>query len=114
MVGVGYRAAVSGSNLTLSLGYSHPIEMAVPKGLAVSQPHGWVGRGASQPGGRKQPRSREGTLTSTHMPAGQPPQQRLQPSRHALCCHGSIQQPRQHALPVSCRRASLCPAVPLP
>ena len=36
MVGVGYKAAVSGSNLTLNLGYSHPIEMAVPKGLAVS------------------------------------------------------------------------------
>lgn len=36
MVGVGYRAAVNGSNLTLSLGYSHPIEMPVPKGLAVS------------------------------------------------------------------------------
>lgn len=36
MVGVGYKAAVSGSNLTLNLGYSHPIEMPVPQGLAVS------------------------------------------------------------------------------
>jgi large subunit ribosomal protein L6 len=35
LVGVGYRAAVSGANLTLSLGYSHPVEMAVPKGLEV-------------------------------------------------------------------------------
>lgn len=35
MVGVGYRAAVSGSNLTLNLGYSHPIEMPIPQGLAV-------------------------------------------------------------------------------
>lgn len=35
MVGVGYRAAVAGKNLTLSLGYSHPIEMEVPQGLEV-------------------------------------------------------------------------------
>lgn len=35
MVGVGYRAAVSGSNLTLNLGFSHPVEMPIPKGLAV-------------------------------------------------------------------------------
>lgn len=36
MVGVGYKAAVNGSNLTLNLGYSHPIEMPVPQGLSVS------------------------------------------------------------------------------
>lgn len=42
MVGVGYKAAVSGSNLTLNLGYSHPIEMPVPQGLSVSVPgDGW-------------------------------------------------------------------------
>lgn len=35
MVGVGYKAAVNGQNLTLSLGYSHPVEMPVPKGLSV-------------------------------------------------------------------------------
>ena len=34
--GVGYRAEASGKKLTLLLGYSHPIEMAVPEGLAVS------------------------------------------------------------------------------
>ena len=34
--GVGYRAEVSGKKLTLLLGYSHPIEMAVPEGLSVS------------------------------------------------------------------------------
>eukprot|EP00887_Chlorella_sp_A99_P003397 scaffold7.g3397.t1 len=33
MVGVGYRAAVAGSKITLSLGYSHPVEMDIPKGL---------------------------------------------------------------------------------
>jgi large subunit ribosomal protein L6 len=31
--GVGYKAAVSGSTLTLNLGYSHPIEYALPKGI---------------------------------------------------------------------------------
>jgi hypothetical protein len=36
MIGVGYRAAVSGDTLVLNLGYSHPVEMAVPKGLEVS------------------------------------------------------------------------------
>jgi large subunit ribosomal protein L6 len=35
LVGVGYKAAVNGQNLTLNLGYSHPIEMPVPKGLEV-------------------------------------------------------------------------------
>lgn len=35
MIGVGYRAAVAGSKLTLNLGFSHPIEMDVPKGLEV-------------------------------------------------------------------------------
>jgi len=31
--GVGYKAAVSGSTLTLNLGYSHPIDYALPKGI---------------------------------------------------------------------------------
>lgn len=31
--GVGYKAAVSGANLTLNLGYSHPIEYKLPKGV---------------------------------------------------------------------------------
>jgi len=31
--GVGYRAAKSGTKLTLTLGYSHPIEMADPEGV---------------------------------------------------------------------------------
>ncbi|GFI11532.1 MAG: 50S ribosomal protein L6 [Lachnospiraceae bacterium] len=31
--GVGYRAAKSGNKLTLSLGYSHPVEMIDPEGL---------------------------------------------------------------------------------
>lgn len=31
--GVGYKAAVSGTNLTLNLGYSHPIEYKLPTGV---------------------------------------------------------------------------------
>ena len=31
--GVGYRAAKSGNKLTLSLGYSHPVEMEDPEGV---------------------------------------------------------------------------------
>lgn len=35
IIGVGYKAAVSGEKLVLNLGYSHPIELAIPKGLSV-------------------------------------------------------------------------------
>ena len=31
--GVGYRAAKNGKTLTLSLGYSHPVEMTDPEGI---------------------------------------------------------------------------------
>ena len=34
--GVGYRADVSGNKLNLQLGFSHPIEIPIPKGLSVS------------------------------------------------------------------------------
>ena len=34
--GVGYRASVSGNKLNLALGFSHPVEMPIPKGLKVS------------------------------------------------------------------------------
>ncbi|MCP4003791.1 MAG: 50S ribosomal protein L6 [bacterium] len=36
IVGVGYRAEVSGKKLTINVGYSHPVVMDVPEGLAVS------------------------------------------------------------------------------
>jgi large subunit ribosomal protein L6 len=36
IVGVGYRAEVSGKTLKLSLGYSHPVEMAIPDGVKVA------------------------------------------------------------------------------
>lgn len=34
--GVGYRADVKGSMLVMNLGYSHPIEYAVPQGVTVA------------------------------------------------------------------------------
>ncbi len=33
--GVGYRAEVKGGKLNLTVGFSHPVEMVVPKGLEV-------------------------------------------------------------------------------
>ena len=35
IVGVGYRAAVSGKYLTLALGYSHDIKFEIPEGIAI-------------------------------------------------------------------------------
>lgn len=35
IVGVGYRFNVQGQKLTISAGYSHPVEMEVPEGLTV-------------------------------------------------------------------------------
>ena len=36
--GVGYRAAMNGTNLKLSLGYSHEVNFEVPAGVTVSAP----------------------------------------------------------------------------
>ena len=36
--GVGFRAAVAGPKLTLSLGFSHPVEYVIPSGLKVTTP----------------------------------------------------------------------------
>jgi large subunit ribosomal protein L6 len=38
LIGVGYRASVSGSTLNLSLGYSHPIEYTLPEGISAEVP----------------------------------------------------------------------------
>jgi len=35
IVGVGYRAAVAGKTLTLTLGFSHPVEVAIPDGMEI-------------------------------------------------------------------------------
>jgi large subunit ribosomal protein L6 len=34
--GVGYRAAVAGPKLNLTLGYSHPVEFDIPKGITIT------------------------------------------------------------------------------
>lgn len=38
IVGVGYRAQVQGSKLNLQLGFSHPVDVEIPKGLSVECP----------------------------------------------------------------------------
>ena len=38
LVGIGFRAAVSGKKLTLNVGYSHPIEFEIEEGLKVECP----------------------------------------------------------------------------
>ena len=36
--GVGYRAALQGNTLVLNMGYSHPVEFQLPKGIEVEVP----------------------------------------------------------------------------
>lgn len=38
LVGVGYRAAVQGKKLNLTLGFSHPIEFPIPPGVTIETP----------------------------------------------------------------------------
>ena len=38
LVGVGYRAAVDGNNLNLSLGFSHPVVFTAPGGVTITTP----------------------------------------------------------------------------
>ncbi|WP_177420133.1 50S ribosomal protein L6 [endosymbiont of Lamellibrachia barhami] len=38
LVGVGYRAQAKGKVLNLSLGFSHPVEYAVPEGIEIATP----------------------------------------------------------------------------
>ena len=38
IVGVGYRASMSGNDLNLSLGYSHPIIYKAPEGITIEVP----------------------------------------------------------------------------
>ena len=38
LIGVGYRAAVKGSNLEMQLGYSHPVVVVCPKGITFECP----------------------------------------------------------------------------
>ena len=38
LVGVGYRAAVQGQKLNLTLGFSHPVEYPIPKVITIKTP----------------------------------------------------------------------------
>ncbi|MFO1167052.1 MAG: 50S ribosomal protein L6 [Rhodoblastus sp.] len=38
ITGVGYKAAVAGKNLQLSLGFSHDVNYAIPAGIAIATP----------------------------------------------------------------------------
>jgi large subunit ribosomal protein L6 len=38
LVGVGYKAAAKGKILSLSLGFSHPVEFDVPEGITIETP----------------------------------------------------------------------------
>jgi large subunit ribosomal protein L6 len=38
LVGVGFRAAVQGKSLNLTLGFSHPVNVAIPEGIAIETP----------------------------------------------------------------------------
>jgi len=37
-IGVGYRFNVAGKKVTVSAGYSHPVDMEIPEGITVSSP----------------------------------------------------------------------------
>ncbi|MCM8765878.1 MAG: 50S ribosomal protein L6 [Candidatus Omnitrophica bacterium] len=38
IVGIGYRAQVSGKNLVLYLGFSHPVNFPIPEGITIETP----------------------------------------------------------------------------
>jgi large subunit ribosomal protein L6 len=38
LVGVGYRASMSGQDLTLALGFSHPVLFKAPEGITITTP----------------------------------------------------------------------------
>jgi len=38
LVGVGYRVAVQGQKLNLTLGFSHPVDYPIPKGISIETP----------------------------------------------------------------------------
>jgi len=38
LVGVGFRAQVQGKNLNLTLGFSHPVSVPIPEGIAIETP----------------------------------------------------------------------------
>ncbi len=38
LIGVGYRAQMKGKSLSLTVGYSHPVELAMPEGITIETP----------------------------------------------------------------------------
>ncbi len=38
IIGVGFKAAVQGSNLNMVLGFSHPVNLAIPSGIKIETP----------------------------------------------------------------------------
>lgn len=38
IIGVGFRAAVQGKNLNLTLGFSHPVNYSIPAGITIETP----------------------------------------------------------------------------
>ena len=40
--GVGYRATVQGTKLVLNIGFSHPVELAIPAGITVTSEKGLI------------------------------------------------------------------------
>lgn len=38
IIGVGFKAAVSGNNLNMMLGFSHPVNIAIPAGVKIETP----------------------------------------------------------------------------
>jgi len=38
IIGVGFKAAVAGNNLNLALGFSHPVNVAIPAGIKIETP----------------------------------------------------------------------------
>lgn len=38
IIGVGFKAAVQGDNLNLQLGFSHPVNLAIPQGIKIETP----------------------------------------------------------------------------
>lgn len=37
IIGVGYKAQIKGKTLNLSLGFSHPVDVAIPEGIEIQQ-----------------------------------------------------------------------------
>ncbi|MBU3958417.1 MAG: 50S ribosomal protein L6 [Candidatus Omnitrophica bacterium] len=38
IVGIGFRAQVQGNNLNMQLGFSHPVNLAIPQGIEIETP----------------------------------------------------------------------------